>query len=77
MIDIPTLRADDTEELEVIVEPKEDAVSVTLRVDGAELILVLSPDRFNVLTGALLSFRTSKARVEILSQPHVDAQESG
>jgi hypothetical protein len=25
----------------------------------------------------LLSFRTSKARVEILSQPHVDAQESG
>jgi hypothetical protein len=39
MIDIPTLRVDDTEELEVIVSVREGNVCVTLRVDGAEMFL--------------------------------------
>jgi hypothetical protein len=73
MIDIPTLRADDTEELEVTVEQKTDAVSVALCVDGAEMILVLSQDRFNVVTDALLTYRTSKERVEVFSQPRREA----
>jgi hypothetical protein len=65
MIDIPTLRADNTEEFEVIVERQEDDVSVTLRVDGAEMILVLSQSRLDVLTDALLTYRTSKERAKV------------
>jgi hypothetical protein len=67
MIDIPTLRADDTEEFEVILERREGDVSVTLRVDGADMILLLSQSRLNVITDALLTYRKSKERVEVFS----------
>lgn len=71
MIDVPTLRADDTEEFEVIVSEREGRrPRGTLRVDGAEMNLVFSEDRFNVVRETLLTYRTSKKPVAILSNPH-------
>jgi len=57
MIDVPTLRADDTEELAVIVSSRDGNVCPTLRVDSTEMRLVLSKHRFKVVTHALVKFQ--------------------
>ena len=56
MMDIPTLRADDDEEFEVLIVRRRGKIWVTLRVHGADMRLVLSQDRFNIVAAAFFNY---------------------
>jgi hypothetical protein len=56
MIDIPTLRADDDEEFEVLIVRRRGKIWATLRVHGADMLLVLSQDRFNIVAAAFFNY---------------------
>ena len=56
MIDIATLREDDDEEFEVLIVRRLGEIWVTLRVHGADMQLVLSQDRFNIVAAAFFNY---------------------